>query len=298
MRFNRKISLCLLFIVVVACQLIAQTTPVPPEEKSKTAPFLFDAESVKAGEQIYQTNCKSCHGDPGKGNYAKLNPIPKDPSSAEYQKNTDGEMFFILSHGRGLMPNFTNVLSADQRWKVISYVRSLNKEYKQPPIKAVGEAVKTETAKMVLAYDTNKKLIFATITDSTKDGRKPLSDITIKLFVKRTFGNLLVAESTTGKEGIANFNMPNDIPGDSIGLLSLVAKTQGNSKDLTCTLEEKVGLVTTPKKILEQRAWWNINSMAPIWLILMYLSGVAGIGVTVLFILLQLRKIKKLNDLK
>jgi hypothetical protein len=280
-----------------AGNLFSQTTTVPAEAKSKTAPFLFTPETVKNGEKIFYANCKSCHGDPGKGNYAKLNPIPKDPASPEYQKNTDGEMFFILSNGRGLMPNFVNTLNDEQRWQVISFIRSFNKNYTQPAIKITG-VVKTETAKMILAYDSNKKMIFATITDSIAGLRKPLSDISIKIFVKRTFGNLLIAETTTSKDGIGYFNIPRDIPGDSIGTLSLIAKTQGNSKELTSSLNEKIGVITKPKKLLEQRAWWNINKMAPIWLIISYLTGILGIGVTVLYILLQLRKIKKINQNK
>jgi len=207
-------------------------------------------------------------------------------------------MFYILSHGRGLMPNFVNTLNEEQRWQVISFVRSLNKEYKQPPIKISGEKVKTETAKMVLAYDANKKLIFATITDSVSGFIKPLQDVSIKLFVKRTFGNMVIAEATTSNYGVAYFNIPNDIPGDSLGNLSLIAKTQGNSKELISTLNEKVGIVTISKNILTQRAWWNINKMAPIWLILLYLSGLTGVGITVIYILMQLRKIKKINQTK
>jgi len=294
----KKTFLATLFLLIAATSFsYSQTTPLPAEAKNRAAPFLFTRETVKSGEQIYNTNCKSCHGDPEKENYAKLVPIPKDPASAEYQKNTDGEMFFILSNGRGLMPNFVNTLNEEQRWQIISFIRSFNKNYTQPAIKISG-VVKTETAKMVLAYDSNKKMIFATITDSIAGVKKPLPDIAIKIFVKRTFGNLLVAEATTGKDGIGYFNIPKDIPGDSIGTLSLIAKTQGNSKELTGTLNERIGVVTIPKKILEQRAWWNINKMAPVWLIISYLAGIIGIGVTVLYILLQLRKIKVLNQNK
>lgn len=295
MQPNRAILTTLLLLIISA--VFAQTNTVPAEAKGKTAPFLFTPETIKAGEQIFNTNCKSCHGDPGKGNYAKLVPFTIDPASAEYQKFNDGEMFFIITSGKNLMPTFANTLNEEQRWQVISFIRGFNKNYKQPPIKISG-TIKIETAKMVLAYDSIKKMIFATITDSIAGERKPLSDITIKIFVKRTFGNLPVAETTTGKDGIGYFNIPNDIPGDSVGTLSLVAKTQGNSKELSSTLNEKIGIAKIPKRILEQRAWWSVNKMAPIWLIMVYLLGVAGVGVTVLYILMQLRKIKKINDSK
>ncbi len=298
MQFNKKIFVGILGMVALSVNLLAQTNTVPAEAKEKTAPFIFTPETVKSGDQVYQANCKSCHGDPGKGNYAKLVSFTIDPASAEYQKFSDGEMFYILSNGRGLMPNFVNTLSEEQRWDVIAYIRSFNKEYKQPPIKATGEAVKTETAKMVLAYDVDKKQLFVSVTDSVSGVKKPLQNVSVKLFVKRTFGNLAISNAETNSSGVAYFIIPNDIPGDTIGKLSFIARTVGNSKELSSTIDEKLGTITKPKRLLDERTWWNVNKMAPIWLILLYLSGLAGVGATVVYILLQLRKIKKINQNK
>jgi mono/diheme cytochrome c family protein len=288
----------MILLLTTAAKPFAQTTPIPAEAKNRTAPFLFTSETVKSGELIYNTYCKSCHGDPGKANYAKLDPIPKDPSSVDYQKNTDGDMFYILSHGRGLMPNFVNSLTEEQRWDVIAFVRSLNKDYKQPPIKAIGDAVKTETAKMILAFDQTTKKLFATVTDSVAGVKKPLANVSIKLFVKRTFGNLPVSRSETNEMGIAYFEIPKDIPGNSQGNLSFIARTEGNSKELISTIDESLGVIIESKQLLDQRAWWNVNKMAPIWLIILYLSGLTGVGITVIYILLQLLKIRKLNQTK
>jgi len=278
--------------------VFSQTSTVPPEAKGNTAPFLFTPETVKSGETIYNLNCKSCHGDPGKGNHAALTPIPKDPASAEYQKNTDGEIFYILSNGRGLMPNFVNTLNEEQRWQVISYVRSFNKDYKQPPVKVKGEGVKTETAKMVLSFDPTKNQVFAVVTDSLKGIRKPLKDVSVKLFVKRTFGNLLVSQASTDINGTAYFSIPSDIPGDTVGTLHLIAKADGSGKELAASIDQKIGVPVKSKLLLSQRAWWNVNKMAPIWLIFLYTSGVIGVLATVLYVLLQLRKIKKNNQNK
>ena len=103
MRFN---ILSTLFVVIFASNPFAQTTTIPADAKARTAPFVFTSESKEKGDQVYQANCKSCHGDVGKANYAKLVPIPRDPASAEYQKNTDGEMFYILTNGKGLFLGF------------------------------------------------------------------------------------------------------------------------------------------------------------------------------------------------
>ena len=293
MRTRRKNSLVVTLLLFFGLHVNAQVVTVPPEAKSRTAPFVFTPDRIKNGEQIYTLNCKSCHGDPGKGNFAKLNPIPKDPASAEYQKNTDGEIFYILSNGRGLMPNFVNTLNEEQRWEVISFVRSFNKNYKQPPITKESETVAFETGKLNLSIDSNRKQILGIVTDSTKGTRKPVQDISIKLFVKRTFGNLKVAESKTDKDGCAYFTIPNDLPGDSLGMLYFIGIAESKGKEIRNEIVEKLGLVTKPKQLLDQRTWWNVNKMAPIWLIILYTSGVFAVYGTVLYVLLQLRKLSK-----
>ena len=105
---------------------------VPEEAKGKVCPFQFTPETVKSGENVFQKNCKSCHGDPGKQNWAKIVPPPGDPASAGFQGQTDGEMFYRITTGKAPMPQFGNVLSDEERWHVISYIRSFNSGYVQP----------------------------------------------------------------------------------------------------------------------------------------------------------------------
>jgi mono/diheme cytochrome c family protein len=293
-----KLILVLLLNVVCTLNVAAQTT-IPEDAKKETAPFVFNQETVQRGEQVYQLNCKSCHGDPGKANYANLDPIPKDPASPDYQKNSDGEMHYIITHGKGLlMPTFANTLNDEDRWSVIAYVRSFNTDYQQPPVQLTGKTVETETARLILAYNTSLQKLYAQITDSTKGMSIPLANVKVKLFVKRTFGNLPVANSTTNEQGIAYFEIPSDIPGNPEGFITLIAQTEGNSKQLVTSLEEKLGVATTPKLILDDRSWWNIGKMAPIWLIVLYTTGLASVAAVILYVLMQLRKIKIINHNK
>ena len=296
----RRLLILIGIITISVCALYAQATKeIPAADKKRSAPFLFSAETVAAGDKIFQANCNSCHGDPGKNNYAKLNPEPGDPASAKYQKNLDGEMFYLLTHGKGaLMPQFATTLTEDQRWQVISYVRSFNKNYKQPPVAVGAQASLSGNMAMVLLYNATTKEVVASITDSTGGKKKPVANATVKLFVKRTFGNLSVAESTTDAEGLAKFNFPTDIPGDTAGNLTLVALAGSNGKELSTSKVEKIGVPVKVKNQLDERAMWNISSMAPIWLIIVYTVGVLGILATLGYIFHLLKKIREINNKK
>jgi len=294
-----KFILSFLFISFGLTDLFAQKTPwdIPKEAKEKTAPFLFNDSTRKAGEVIYLANCKSCHGDPGKGNYAKLNPIPIDPISQEYQSHTDGDMFYILSTGRGLMPNFLTTLKEEQRWFVISFVRSFNKDYVQPPVKLVGSGDVTATIKMTLNYDEKLKSVIATLTDKAKEKTVPVSNIPVKLFVKRTFGNMEIGDATTDVYGKARIRFPEDLPGDTAGNLNLIAIAGTGGKQIIAEKTEKIGIAVNPELLLDERAWWNVRSKAPIWLIIAYACGGIAVGCCVLYVVLQLKKIKDFNHL-
>jgi mono/diheme cytochrome c family protein len=105
----------------------AQTAWKAPEsEKSKKNP-LSGVKAVEQGKKVAQVNCVSCHGAGGKGDgaaAAALNPKPADWTSMRVQGESDGEIFWKISTGRGPMPPWKH-LPENDRWALVSYIRSL-----------------------------------------------------------------------------------------------------------------------------------------------------------------------------
>ena len=67
----------LLLVLLSLCQgwLFAQTNwEVPADRNAKLSTEAFTEQSRNSGRDLYQTNCKSCHGDPGKNNAIRLVP--------------------------------------------------------------------------------------------------------------------------------------------------------------------------------------------------------------------------------
>src|SRR5215469_10756512 len=106
---------------------------IPPEPPATR-------ESIQRGEQLFQSmNCWSCHGKDGRGfgpsaatlTDSKGNPItPFDFTSGSRFKcgETDQDMFRVLVTGLDgtPMPSFGSAMTADQRWDVVHYIRSLS----------------------------------------------------------------------------------------------------------------------------------------------------------------------------
>ncbi len=98
----------------------------PASEKGKKSP----GGNAANGKKLAETNCVSCHGNSGKGDgpaAAALNPKPADWTSPKVQKESDGELFWKISNGRGPMPPWKH-LSEKDRWDLIAHVRSLGKK--------------------------------------------------------------------------------------------------------------------------------------------------------------------------
>jgi len=106
---------------------------VPDEYKTMTNPTdKTDKENMAIGKSLYNKHCKSCHGKEGFGDGPKADEQEGDLgdfSSAEFQKQTDGELFYKTSFGKDDMPKYTKKLPEDEdRWLIINYVRTLSEE--------------------------------------------------------------------------------------------------------------------------------------------------------------------------
>jgi mono/diheme cytochrome c family protein len=107
----------------------AQSTPwvAPAAEKAKKNPLPSDKKAVEQGEKVAKINCVSCHGNKGKGDGAAavaLNPKPADWTSKRVQDESDGEIFWKITTGRGAMPSWRH-LPENDRWALVRYIRTL-----------------------------------------------------------------------------------------------------------------------------------------------------------------------------
>ena len=106
-----------------------------PADAKNTKNPLADKKADKAalaeGKKLAETNCASCHGPEGKGNgpaaAALPPPKPADWTSAKVQGESDGELFWKISNGRGPMPPWKH-LSEKDRWDLVTFVKSLGKK--------------------------------------------------------------------------------------------------------------------------------------------------------------------------
>jgi hypothetical protein len=292
-----KRYLSLLLIAVISLPVVAQEWVVPAEIGARLSPAVFSDSTRKAGAELYNTNCKSCHGDPGKNNVIKLVPPPPDAASLKMQDNTDGAMYFKISEGRTPMPSFKNILSATDHWRVISYIRSFNDKYVQKTeVKGVGGGVSVENAKIVITWISETSQVQAVVTALKEKVIQPVAGAEVKLFAKRYFGNLPVDQPrNTDAQGKAVFSFPKDLPGDSTGFVQLIAKFSDEAAfgEAKADTTLAIGVPTYRPPLNEKRALWNVVQKTPVWLLLTYTLSVLAAWGFIIYVFLQIRAISK-----
>ncbi|MBC8266458.1 MAG: cytochrome c [Flavobacteriales bacterium] len=118
----------LLTITFIGTLLLGEWV-APESAKELKNPFALDDEkAIKKGGKIFGQLCWTCHGKTGKGDGpagVNLQPTPSDFSSINLQKQSDGELFWKITNGKGVMLSYEDLLSDKQRWQLVNFIRTL-----------------------------------------------------------------------------------------------------------------------------------------------------------------------------
>jgi mono/diheme cytochrome c family protein len=258
----------------------------PAEEASVQNPVTSSPKVISNGRIFYDLQCKSCHGVKGLGDGI----IPSaNLVSDEFQAQSDGSIFWKLQQGRTQMPSFA-AMPAEQLWEVIHYLRDLAK-----PVEVL---VKKRTLILLhpVEQDSVRKVIAKAFELTASGERTPLADKRLILGVKRIFGVMPLATTSTytNAEGRITGTFPDDLPADTAGNVVIVAYVDDPAYE-PGTVEETLpwGQPWIYTDITKQRSLWAHMRYAPYWLLISFTAVAGAIWLTILFVMMEL---KKIND--
>lgn len=99
---------------------------ISPRKAKRPNPVEATAASIAAGEKIYRKECLECHGKAGKGDgpdAADLEKKVPDITTSEIMGQSDGALYYKITVGRRPMPGFKKLLTDEERWSVVNYLR-------------------------------------------------------------------------------------------------------------------------------------------------------------------------------
>lgn len=102
----------------------------PASAKNITNPLKSNSEATAEGKKLYENMCVVCHGNKGKGDGIAgmtLKPRPANLTQALVQDQTDGEIYWKVTEGRAPMASYKELLTEQQRWQLVNYIRTFKK---------------------------------------------------------------------------------------------------------------------------------------------------------------------------
>jgi len=292
--------------LLMMSHLQAQTDwGITAEQKAEELKIPFTEQNQEAGLAIFEKSCKACHSKTEivPKNQRQLPLAPNLGCQVFQSTNTDGEIFWKITNGHiaSGMPPYGTSLSDDDRWKIVSYLRTLYADY-QPPTNA-GEVPAgppaekfTGTIKSIaLSLDAQTHKITAKLDAVDAEGNPAKAkNVKVSIYIKRQFGSLLLGTIKTNDNSVAVVECPVEIPADTNGNITISAAV-ANSSAYT-SKEVKYGKKLVWKNPLDGNHLWAVSAKTPLWLKITYLSVVLIVWLVIFWSISQLYRIYSLRE--
>jgi mono/diheme cytochrome c family protein len=93
-------------------------------------PIAVNEALMNRGQERYQIFCGPCHGaaGDGKGITSRFGmAVIANLHDPRIVRQSDGELFNVITHGRGLMGSYAGQVPVHDRWAIVAYVRALQR---------------------------------------------------------------------------------------------------------------------------------------------------------------------------
>jgi hypothetical protein len=147
--------------------------------------------------------------------------------------------------------------------------------------------------------DSVKKVKVTVLKDGADGAKEAAADVEVNVYAKKSFGLLPLGDAqTTDESGEVVFDFPTDLPGDSLGDVLVVAKVveDENLGDLETKGTIRWGVPVKLHNTVNKRALWATGRNAPVPLVIMVTSMVAGAWGVIFYIIVLMTKIRKAGD--
>ena len=116
-------------LMLISFSSFDQDEWVVPDKYEKMKNPTDPSVDLDIGKDLYNKHCRSCHGKEGYGDGNKADEVEGDLgdfSSAEFQSQSDGALFYKSYIGRNDMPNYEKKIPDEEDvWLIVNYMRTL-----------------------------------------------------------------------------------------------------------------------------------------------------------------------------
>ncbi len=116
-------------------------------------PFAVTRDDLMRGQVRYNIYCAPCHSRVGDGNgYIPSRGFPRKPPSfhsERLEKAPVGYIFGVITEGFGIMPDYSSQIPAEDRWRIVAYVRALQLSQHATQADAAGQLIPSPSPELL-----------------------------------------------------------------------------------------------------------------------------------------------------
>lgn len=130
-RASRLVSTLRLPLVLLGFVLVGSSFFANTPESQLVNPVPATVDSIAAGSEVYLNSCSKCHGIDARGGgpdagTTQVRPPALAGPGSHLTQHTDGDLHYFITTGLpGGMPAWSGLLTDQQIWEVIDYLRSI-----------------------------------------------------------------------------------------------------------------------------------------------------------------------------
>ena len=162
-------------------------------------------------------------------------------------------------------------------------------------IEAAEEVLAVKRARLELTPVKEDSLLTVKLklVDLSTGTETPVTEATLGIFVKRMFSPLKIGEGTTDESGEASVEIPNDLPGDAQGNLTILARLDENETfgNLEAAVVQKWGVPVSDELKKLPRALWS--PYPPVWMLVTFVILMGVVWGHYIVIIVQLFRLRK-----
>lgn len=111
-------------------------------------PMEIGEKEIRRGQERYNIYCAPCHGRTGHGDGIVVQRGMKQPPSfhdARLQQAPAGYFYNVITNGFGVMYSYASRVKPEDRWKIIAYIRAIQKTGGAPAANAAAAPAAADT---------------------------------------------------------------------------------------------------------------------------------------------------------
>lgn len=281
-------------LIIMPASLLAQTDSTTKEEPSATeessliSPSLNFITVQKADNSI---DLKAALTAKVKGWVIKLRQLKI--TFMQVTADAEKELGYVITdgYGKAVLNIKTDSLKANSEGKLLFKAIFAGNKQMDP---ADGEvAIKRARLEITPVKEDSLLSIKVKLIDIATGTEIPVPETVLGIFVQRSFKPQKIGEGTTDENGEATIEVPNNLPGDAKGNITLLAKLDENETygNLETAVVQKWGLPVSDKLNELPRALWS--SHPPYWMMATFIILMSTVWGHYLVIIIQLFRLRK-----